>query len=163
VHWALINAGRGFACWSQRSVAFNTARGGSHVALRVDDARVGRELLRRLTPHVDSAANWWRPASAWMSIAISYAGFEALGLPQNSLASFPEAFCVGMAARAQQLRDLGVNCLDYVVVLASDTFATCSNRTRDITTKLVRTYRWTRMRRFRGRLRLMAASLPSRI
>jgi hypothetical protein len=116
VHWALINAGRGFACWSQRSVAFNTARGGSHVALRVDDARVGRELLRRLTPHVDSAANWWRPASAWMSIAISYAGFEALGLPQNSLASFPEAFCVGMAARAQQLRDLGVNCLDYVVV-----------------------------------------------
>jgi deferrochelatase/peroxidase EfeB len=82
---------------------------GSHVALRVDDARAGRELLRRLTPHVDSAANWWRPASAWLSTAISYAGLEALGLPQNSLESFPEAFRVGMAARAQQLRDLGVN------------------------------------------------------
>jgi len=82
---------------------------GSHVALRVDDARTGRELLRGLIPHVDSAANWWRPASAWMSIAISYAGLEALGVPQNSLESFPEAFRVGMAARSRELRDEGVN------------------------------------------------------
>src|SRR5580700_6675817 len=40
---------------------------GAHVALRVDDARASRELLRRLIPHVDSAANWWMGASAWMS------------------------------------------------------------------------------------------------
>src|SRR6516162_7865453 len=46
---------------------------GAHVLLRIDDARAGRELLRRLTPHVDSAANWWRPASAWLSVVISYA------------------------------------------------------------------------------------------
>ena len=26
---------------------------GTHVMLHVDDARAGRELLRRLTPHVD--------------------------------------------------------------------------------------------------------------
>ena len=32
---------------------------GTHVLLRIDDARAGRELLRRLLPHVDSAANWW--------------------------------------------------------------------------------------------------------
>jgi Dyp-type peroxidase family len=82
---------------------------GSHVVLRVDDARAGRELLRRLTPHVDSAANWWRPASAWLSVVISYAGLEALGLPQDSLQSFPEAFRVGMAARSRELRDEGVN------------------------------------------------------
>jgi deferrochelatase/peroxidase EfeB len=82
---------------------------GSHVALRVDDAQAGRELLRRLAPHVDSAANWWMPASAWLSVAISYAGLEALGLPQNSLQSFPEAFRVGMAARYRELRDEGVN------------------------------------------------------
>jgi len=82
---------------------------GSHVALRVDDAQTGRELLRRLTPHVDSAANWWRPASAWLSLVITYAGLEALGLPQNSLQSFPEAFRVGMAARSRELRDEGVN------------------------------------------------------
>jgi len=82
---------------------------GSHVALRVDNAQAGRELLRRLTPHVDSAANWWRPAGAWLSVAISYAGLEALGLPQKSLESFPEAFRVGMAARSRELRDEGVN------------------------------------------------------
>jgi Dyp-type peroxidase family len=82
---------------------------GSHVALRIDDARAGRELLRRLIPHVDSAANWWMGASAWMSIAISYAGLKALGVPQNLLESFPEAFRVGMAARARELRDEGVN------------------------------------------------------
>jgi Dyp-type peroxidase family len=82
---------------------------GSHVVLRVDDAQAGRELLRRLAPHVDSAANWWKPASAWLSVGISYAGLEALGLPRNSLESFPEAFRVGMAARARELRDEGVN------------------------------------------------------
>ena len=33
---------------------------GTHVMLHVDDARAGREFLRRLTPHVDSAAEWWQ-------------------------------------------------------------------------------------------------------
>ena len=33
----------------------------------------------------------------------------ALGLPEDSLRSFPEAFRVGMAARAEQLRDYGPN------------------------------------------------------
>jgi deferrochelatase/peroxidase EfeB len=82
---------------------------GSHVALRIEDAQAGRELLRRLTPHVNSAANWWKPASTWLSVGISYAGLERLGLPQDSLQSFPQAFRVGMAARSRQLRDDGVN------------------------------------------------------
>jgi hypothetical protein len=56
-----------------------------------------------LTPHVDSAANWWKAANTWLSIAISYAGLEALGVPQDSLQSFPEAFRVGMAARSREL------------------------------------------------------------
>ena len=82
---------------------------GTHVVLRIDDARAGREFLRRLTPHVDSAAGWWNAATPWLSIGITYAGLEALGLPKNSLQSFPEAFRVGMAARARQLGDEGVN------------------------------------------------------
>jgi Dyp-type peroxidase family len=82
---------------------------GSHVALRIDNARAGRELLRRLTPHVDSAANWWNAANSWLSVAISYAGFEALGVARNSLQSFPDAFREGMAARSRELRDEGVN------------------------------------------------------
>jgi Dyp-type peroxidase family len=82
---------------------------GTHVLLRVDDGRAGRELLRRLAPHVDSAENWWSAADPWLSVAISYAGLEALGVPHTSLESFPEAFRVGMAARARQLGDEGVN------------------------------------------------------
>src|SRR6185295_5428155 len=82
---------------------------GTHVLLRVDDARAGRELLRRLTPRVDSAANWWKAANPWLDVAISYAGLEALGVPSDSLQTFPEAFRVGMAARARQLGDEGVN------------------------------------------------------
>ena len=36
---------------------------GSHVLLRVDDAQAGRAFLRRLTPYVDSAADWWNAAN----------------------------------------------------------------------------------------------------
>jgi len=82
---------------------------GTHVILRIDDARAGRELLRLLTPHVDSAAGWREAANAWLAIGVSYAGLEALGVPRDSLESFPEAFRVGMAARARQLGDEGVN------------------------------------------------------
>jgi len=82
---------------------------GTHVALRIDEPNAGRAFLRRLTPYIDSAAGWRIGANAWLSTAISYTGLEALGLPQESLQSFPEAFRVGMAARARQLHDEGVN------------------------------------------------------
>ena len=82
---------------------------GTHVMLHVDDARAGRELLRRLTPHVDSAAEWWQAGEPWIAVAITYAGLVALGVPEDSLQSFPEAFRVGMAARADELLDSGEN------------------------------------------------------
>jgi Dyp-type peroxidase family len=82
---------------------------GTHVMLHVTDAQAGREFVRRLTPYVDSAADWWRADQSWISVAISYSGLVALGVPQDSLDSFPEAFRAGMAARASQLRDDGDN------------------------------------------------------
>ena len=82
---------------------------GTHVMLQVTDARAGREFVRRLTPHVDSAADWWRAGQSWISVAISYSGLVALGVPQDSLDSFPEAFRAGMAARAGWLLDTGDN------------------------------------------------------
>ncbi len=82
---------------------------GTHVMLHVADAQAGRAFLRRLAPHVDSAADWWQADQSWISVATSYAGLVALGVPQDSLASFPEAFRVGMAARAGQLLDDGDN------------------------------------------------------
>jgi Dyp-type peroxidase family len=82
---------------------------GTHVMLHAEDPRVGRAFLRRLTPHVDSAADWWQADQAWIAVAITYSGLSALGVPEDSLQSFPEAFRVGMAARADQLLDHGEN------------------------------------------------------
>ena len=82
---------------------------GTHILLRIEDAEGGRAFLRRLTPHVDSAAGWWNAGNAWLAAGISYAGLEALEVPQDSLRSFPDAFRLGMAGRARELRDEGVN------------------------------------------------------
>jgi Dyp-type peroxidase family len=79
------------------------------VFLRVDDAQAGRKFLHRLAPYVDSAAGWSTATNAWLAVGITCAGLEVLGLPQDSLRSFPEAFREGMAARAPQLGDDGVN------------------------------------------------------
>src|SRR5215831_1260689 len=82
---------------------------GTHLLFRVDDAASGRKFLRRLAPHVDSAANWWTASDPWLSVGISYAGLKAIGVPEDSLKSFPEAFRAGMAARSEQLGDKGLN------------------------------------------------------
>ena len=107
---------------------------GTHVMLHVDDARAGREFLRRLTPHVDSAAEWWQAGEPWISVAITYSGLVALGVPEDSLQSFPEAFRVGMAARADQLLDHGDNdpkhWEPHVRERAASTSASASSATR---------------------------------
>ena len=82
---------------------------GSHILMHIEDARSGREFLRRLIPHVASAGDWWKAHDAWIAVAITYTGLEALGVPQESLESFPEAFRVGMAGRADVLLDRGEN------------------------------------------------------
>jgi deferrochelatase/peroxidase EfeB len=82
---------------------------GTHLFLHINDRHGGREFLRRLAPHVDSAADWWNAADAWIAVAVSYPGLVALGIPDDSLRTFPEAFRVGMAARAERLRDSGAN------------------------------------------------------
>ena len=81
---------------------------GVYILLRVDDRHAGRELLRRLLPAVDSAADPMHPdKQAWVSVALSFQGLKALGVPLDSLASFPPEFQQGMAARADLLGDMG--------------------------------------------------------
>jgi len=82
---------------------------GSHFFLHINDAHGGREFLRRLAPHIASASDWWNAQDAWIAVAMSYRGLAALGVPEDSLQSFPEAFRVGMAARAEKLCDYGAN------------------------------------------------------
>ena len=81
---------------------------GTYLLLRIDARDAGRELVRRLLPVVDSARHSSDPArGAWVTVAFTYQGLKALGVPEDSLASFAPEFCQGMAARAAELGDVG--------------------------------------------------------
>jgi Dyp-type peroxidase family len=78
------------------------------IVFRVDDRRDGRELLRRLSQVVapaDKEAGQSRDTG--LSVALTFQGMKALGVPQSSLDSFPPEFRQGMAARAAELGDIG--------------------------------------------------------
>jgi len=80
----------------------------TYVLLRIDDRSGGRELMRRLRPVVDSATPLGNSDNdTWVSVALSYQGLKALGVPQATLDSFSTEFRQGMAARAESLGDSG--------------------------------------------------------
>ena len=83
---------------------------GEYVILRIGSAEQGREMLRRILPHVAPADEWWVPSlHGWLGIAFTFEGLKALGVPQDSLDSFPTEFRQGMAARAETLHDFGAS------------------------------------------------------
>ena len=82
---------------------------GSYQILRLDDRHTGREVLRRLIPYLDSVASFDPRSPVSLAVAISFQGLKALGVPEESLASFPPEFQQGMAARADELGDVGEN------------------------------------------------------
>ncbi len=86
---------------------------GIHAMLHIDEAEGGRDLVRRLAAHIPSAAGWTDDREAWIGVALSFQGLKALGLPESSLKSFPLPFQQGMAARAEQLRDIGGNAPEH--------------------------------------------------
>ncbi|MDP1600554.1 Dyp-type peroxidase [Phenylobacterium sp.] len=80
----------------------------TYILLRIDEARAGRELLRRLSDIVTSAAAPVRPGrDTFVSVALTFEGLKALGVPQPSLDSFAWEFRQGMVARAAALGDVG--------------------------------------------------------
>ena len=69
---------------------------GTHLLLRIDDRAAGRELVRRLIPLVGSARTTPDPAAeAWITVAFTYNGLKALGVPDESLESFAPEFRAG--------------------------------------------------------------------
>ena len=80
----------------------------TYIILRIDDRSGGRALMRHLSRVVASAAD---PGKAdrdtWVSVSVTCRGLEALGVPRESLDSFPLPFREGMAARAKKLGDVG--------------------------------------------------------
>jgi Dyp-type peroxidase family len=79
----------------------------AYIFLRVDDVARGKALLARMLPRITTGAQWEEEPPTAIQVAFTYAGLERLGVPPDTLASFPEAFREGMAARADRLGDRG--------------------------------------------------------
>jgi Dyp-type peroxidase family len=87
---------------------------GVYVLFRSDGRRDGRELLRRLIPALADATSPADPSrQAWVSAGLTFQGLKALGVPQDSLDSFPLPFQQGMAARAAKLGDDGASAPEH--------------------------------------------------
>ena len=87
---------------------------GAYLMLRIDDRADGRELVRRLAGLVDTGTlSSDLDDDAWITVAFTYHGLKALGVPQASLDSFTPEFREGMAARAQHLGDVGESSPDH--------------------------------------------------
>lgn len=80
----------------------------TYIAFRIDEPTAGRELMRRLSAVIASAAHPLSPAGdTWVNVALTFQGLRVLGVPGPSLRSFSWEFQQGMAARAEALGDTG--------------------------------------------------------
>ncbi len=93
-----------------RGYTMPTAR---HLVLRVDSAPRARALLASLLdgtsgrPQVTTAVPWTQKPDSCLNLSLTPAGLRALGVPEESLTTFPEEFLQGAAARAEVVGDIG--------------------------------------------------------
>ncbi|OAN38081.1 Dyp-type peroxidase [Mycolicibacterium iranicum] len=91
---------------------------GRYEFLTFDTAAGGRAWLTELLDRVQSASDAVATMDAskrWITLAFTWNGLRALGVPDESLATFPEEFREGMAARADILGDYGPNAPEHWV------------------------------------------------
>src|SRR5688500_11516567 len=85
---------------------------GRYEFLSFDAPAAGRAWLTELLDRVESAADARKTMDStrrWITLAFTWNGLRALGVPEESLATFPGEFREGMAARADILGDTGAN------------------------------------------------------
>ncbi len=86
---------------------------GSYLMFKIKAAKDAGTLIKRLVPHVTSAADWNSPAeNAWINVVFSYSGLRKL-IGSDLLEGFPKEFRQGMAARSAYLGDVGVNAPEH--------------------------------------------------
>src|SRR3954469_3097159 len=80
-----------------------------HLLLHAETAEAARQCLAQVEERVTTAAHWpqGRRPRATLNVAISYRGFERLGLRPSLLARFPEVFRASIRDRASALGDVG--------------------------------------------------------
>src|SRR6201987_268462 len=85
---------------------------GRYEFLSFGDPAGGRAWLGELVDRVQSAADARKTMDSqdrWITLAFTFKGLRALGVSEDSLATFPDEFREGMAARADILGDTGSN------------------------------------------------------
>ncbi len=85
---------------------------GRYEFLSFEEPAGGRAWLSELVDVVESAASVRETMDStkrWVTLGFTWKGLRALGVSEDSLASFPEEFRQGMAARADILGDTGRN------------------------------------------------------
>jgi Dyp-type peroxidase family len=85
---------------------------GRYEFLSFESQAGGRAWLAGIRETVRSAAEVRASVNEdkrWVTVAFTWNGLRALGVPEASLATFPEEFKQGMVARAEMLGDTGVN------------------------------------------------------
>ena len=85
---------------------------GRYEFLSFRDPESGRAWIRAICDRVASAATaraTFGVETRWVTVAFTHNGLRALGVEEASLASFPEEFKQGMAARSAILGDTGRN------------------------------------------------------
>src|SRR5947209_2246349 len=81
---------------------------GVYLLFRIDDAPQARTLLKRMIPHITSAADWQNPVDkTWINIVFTHQGLTKLGLPESILKGFPLEFRSRMKERKEYLGDVG--------------------------------------------------------
>lgn len=94
------------------------ARAGRYEFLSFASAEAGRAWLSAIVDQVHSVETM-RASIAdekrWVTLAFTWNGLRALGVDEAALATFPEEFRQGMAARAEILGDTGANHPDHWV------------------------------------------------
>src|SRR5690348_2328376 len=85
---------------------------GRYEFLSFRSTSAGRAWLSEILKTVQSAADVLDSVDEdkrWVTVAFTWNGLKALGVDETSLATFPEEFKQGMAARAEILGDTGAN------------------------------------------------------
>ena len=83
-----------------------------YIFLSFRTAESGRNWVNNLSDIVGNAkkvieSGEWE--MRWVSLAFTFQGLQKLGVDETSLATFPEPFRQGMAARAAIIGDTGIN------------------------------------------------------
>ena len=71
--------------------------------------RAWLEAIREKIPSAKAATDTVNLEKRWVPVAFTWNGLRALGVDEASLATFPEEFRQGMAARWQVIGDIGTN------------------------------------------------------